>query len=51
MKKKIKDPHAVIYTDPFGKTHNLGTVSGSKAADERVMSYKKKKGYSHIGFF
>ena len=47
-KKRIKNPHAVIYTDLSGKTFNLGTVSGSAAADERVRQFeakqKKKRG-------
>lgn len=50
MKRKTKGPaHAIIYTDAFGKDHNLGTVYGhtidvDRIANERIRKYKQKKG-------
>lgn len=49
MKKKRGPAHAIIYTDPYGKDHNLGTVYGTTVdvdsiAQKKISAYKKKKG-------
>ena len=50
MKRKTKGTsHAIIYTDMYGKDHNLGTVYGNsvdvdRIANERIRKYKTKRG-------